>query len=176
MNPLRNALVLAAATAGIVTAAHSQAGRTVYTIEVTLPGTKSQGLRGTLYDDRDRPVAEGPEVGTPIGQFHWIECRRLWDSCGWWRVGPRAAMSGYPRQQRPVMRYRILREERRDGAHWRGELEGLPATAAVARRIETPMGGFRWTSGRAGRMHWRGWIPETWPDLPFAGTARRSGG
>lgn len=168
MNAGRTILLLAA-LAGIATAAHGQAGRTVYAIDVTAAGSKSQGLRGRLYDGQGRPIEAGAEVRTPIGQFRWIECRRLWDSCGRWRVGPLPAVSSYVRPDPNLLGYRILREERRDGTHWRGELTGLPAAAAARRRIETPMGVFRWTSGRLGRTHWRGWLPAEWPDLPFDG-------
>ena len=163
----RNAVLLALSVAGIVSAAGAQSGRTVYRIEVTAPGTKSQGLRGYLYDERGQSVEAGADVVTPVGQFRWVECRRLWDSCGRWRTGSPPPTSTYIRQGRPVLVYRILREERRDGSHWTGDLPGIPATARAHGRVETPMGVFRWTSGRAGRMFWRGWLPQDWPDLPF---------
>jgi hypothetical protein len=172
----RNTLLLAVAAIGIVSAANGQDGRTIYRIDVTAPGTKSQGLRGTLYDDQGRPVEAGPDVETPLGRFGWIECHRLWDSCGRWRIGSPTPMSSYVRQERPASGYRIIREERRDGVHWRGELVGMPATLRPVRRIETPMGIFRWTSGQMGRMHWRGWVPSEWPDLPFVRTDEGRGG
>ena len=170
----RKSLLLVVAAAGIVSAASAQPGRTLYRIDVTAPGTKSQGLRGTLFDDQGRPIAAGPDVQTAIGRFRWIACRQLWASCGRWRAETPPAVSSYVRQESSVLAYRILHEERRDGVHWTGELVGAPAAARAAGRIETPMGIFRWASGRAGRMYWRGWLPDNWPDLPFANTATRS--
>ena len=160
-------LLLVLAVAGIVSAASAQPGRTLYRIDVTAPGTKSQGLRGTLYDDQGRPIEAGPDVQTAIGQFRWIPCRQLWASCGRWRAETPPAVSSHLRQEVSVRAYRIVYEERGDGVHWTGELVGAPATAQDTGRIETPMGVFRWASGRAGRMHWRGWLPDNWPHLPF---------
>lgn len=150
-----------------VSSAAAQPARTSYEIEVSAPGTKSQGLRGSLYDREGRRIGEGPVERTPIGDFRWIPCRMLWESCGRWREGSTPVRSSYPRQNQSVLRYRITRETRRGRNWWRGELVGLSPAAARRGRVETAMGRFRWTSGRVGAAEWSGWVPEGWPDLPL---------
>lgn len=151
-----------------VSAAAAQPGLMVYEIEVSAPGTKSQGLRGTLYDERGRPVSEGPVVETGIGSFRWIPCRMLWETCGRWREGVDRPSSSYPREHRDVLRYRVFRQTRRGQTLWTGELVGLRAAAARRRPVGTSMGVFRWTTGRVGSARWQGWVPQDWPDLPLA--------
>lgn len=168
MDRMNRKLVLGLGLGAIVaTAAAAQPGRTVYEMEVSAPGTKSQGLRGTLYDERGRPVGEGPVVETRIGSFGWIPCRMLWETCGRWREGTDRPRSSYSREHREVLRYRVLRQTRRGQTLWTGELVGLGAAAARGRSVETSMGVFRWTTGRVGSARWQGWVPENWPDLPL---------
>lgn len=162
----RTLLIALAIGAITVTNAAAQAGRTIYQIDVSAPGTKSQGLRGTLYDEHGRRVEEGPAVQTPIGSFRWISCSMPWESCGRWRDGPAVPRSSYPQQNRSVLSYRITVEERGGRTFWSGELAGLGA-GGPGRRAETAMGAFRWTTGSAGAAHWRGWVPQGWPDLPL---------
>lgn len=150
-----------------VSSAAAQPARTSYEIEVTAPGTKSQGLRGNLYDREGRRIEEGAVAQTPIGSFRWIPCQMLWESCGRWRDGSTPPRSSYPRQNESVLRYRITQETRNGRSWWRGELPGLNSGAERRRQVETPMGRFRWTSGRLGTAEWRGWVPEGWPDLPL---------
>ncbi len=157
-----------------LSSAAAQPGRTVYEIEVSAAGTKSQGLRGILYDDRGQRVDDGPVVRTPIGSFRWIPCRMLWDSCGRWRDGSALPASSYPPENRSALRYRITYEERGGRTYWSGELPGLGADAARRRRVETPMGMFRWTTGRMGAAQWQGWVPQDWPDLPLVRTEQRT--
>jgi len=173
----RSSMMITIATllaAVALSAAEAQPGRAVYEIEVTAPLTKSQGLRGTLYDARGRAIEAGPAVETPIGTFRWIECRMPWETCGRWREGGNTPRSSYVREGRPPLSYRIVRDDRRDGSYWTGELAGIRRAPPAGQRLRTPMGEFRWTSGRLGRMHWRGWVPQEWPDLPFAEAAAAS--
>lgn len=161
-------LVTTFAVAAIaVSSAAAQPARTAYEIDVSAAGTKSQGLRGILYDERGRPVAEGPVAHTPIGSFRWLPCRMLWESCGRWREGAAPPRSSYPSENRSVLRYRITREARDGRTWWRGELVGLNRATGRTRPVETAMGRFRWTRGRAGAARWEGWVPQEWPDLPL---------
>ena len=166
-------LLLGLGLGAIAVSAAAQPGHTVYEIEVSAPGTKSQGLRGTLYDDGGRPVGEGAVVETGIGSFRWIPCRMLWETCGRWRNGVDRPRSTYPRDHRTVLQYRVVRETRRGRTFWTGELVGLGGAAARGRPVDTPMGVFRWTMGRVGSASWRGWVPEDWPDLPLADAGQR---
>jgi hypothetical protein len=156
-----------AVAAVTVSSAAAQPARTAYEIDVAAAGTKSQGLRGILYDGQGRRVDEGPAVQTPIGSFQWIPCRMLWESCGRWREGATPPRSSYPQQNRSVLRYRITYETRGRLTYWSGELVGLGAGTIRTRPVPTAMGLFRWTSGRLGAARWRGWVPEGWPDLPL---------
>lgn len=159
----------AAAAASVVSAAHAQNERLVYKIEVSAAGSKSQGLRGMLYDANGREMTSGAPVSTPIGQFRWIECRRLWDSCGWWRVGPEAAASAHSVPNANILSYRIYRRDLRAGPSWRGELMARRPVTPPPRAVATAMGAFRWTSGRVGGARWNGWVPAGWPDIPLSG-------
>ena len=152
--------------------AAAQPGRTVYEIGVFGAGSKSQGLRATLYDERGRPIGQGPVVDTPIGSFRWIPCRLLWESCGRWRVGEAPAGSSYPRENQAVQHYRVSLAERGGRSYWTGELPGLDSAAAPGSRVATPMGTFRWTSGQLGSARWQGWVPQGWPDLPLVAPVR----
>ena len=171
VNQMNRKLITIFAVAAIaVSNAAAQPARTAYQIDVSAPGTKSQGLRGTLYDDQGRRVEEGPTVQTAIGSFRWIPCRMLWESCGRWLEGTAPAMSSYPRQNRSVLHYRITVEARGGVTLWSGQLIGLNAGTVRTRPVETAMGVFRWTSGRVGAAEWRGWVPQGWPDLPLVST------
>lgn len=152
-----------------ISAAQGQEDLLVYSIDVTAPGSKSQGVRGTLYDSGGREVTQLEPVDTPIGQFRWISCQRLWDSCGWWRVGPERAGSTHRTANPDLLSYRVYRRELPSGTSWRGELVGSGSVAVQRAEIVTPMGTFRWTTGRIGQAQWQGWVPASWPDLPFAG-------
>lgn len=156
-----------AVAAIVASSAAAQPGRTTFEIDVFGAGSKSQGLRGILYDDQGRRIAAGPVVETPIGSFAWIPCRMLWETCGRWRTGQTPPQSSYPQQNRSVQRYRVSVQERDGQAYWTGELVGLSAAASPGHPVETPMGEFRWTSGQLGTAHWQGWVPEGWPDLPL---------
>lgn len=176
MNQVNRTLTTIFAVAAIAaSSAAAQTARTVYEVDVSAAGTKSQGLRGTLYDDQGRRVDEGPTVQTAVGSFRWIPCRMLWESCGRWREGAAPPMSSYPRQNRSILRYRITVEARRGGTFWSGQLVGLNPGNARTRPVETAMGVFRWTSGRVGAAEWRGWVPQGWPDLPLVSTGQPSG-
>ncbi|WP_395612855.1 hypothetical protein [Allosphingosinicella sp.] len=160
VNQMNRKLITIFAVAAIaVSNAAAQPARTAYQIDVSAPGTKSQGLRGTLYDDQGRRVDEGPTVQTAVGSFRWIPCRMLWESCGRWREGAAPPMSSYPRQNRSVLHYRITVEARGGVTLWSGQLIGLNAGTVRTRPVETAMGVFRWTSGRVGAAEWRGWVP-----------------
>jgi hypothetical protein len=177
-----------------VSSATAQPHETIYEIYVSGAG-KSSGLRGVLHDGRQLAL-EGGDIQTPIGTFSWVPCLAYarWRPCGRWRAdtNPLRHMRGL--QNPSLLCYRITRTERGGVMDWRGELgemapgldRDLPWRSNVCVRpiaptqlspqpMETPMGVFRWTSGRLGTAEWRGWVPEGWPDLPLTETGQRTG-
>jgi len=140
-----------------------------YQLVVTQPGTKSQGWRGTLFDEAGvaMEVAPGERVATPLGSFVSIECVRLWDACGmiredmaaWMQTGP-----AYNAMDGAAWVYSVWRDTALDGAvSWRGELarDGA-AVAPESAPAETPMGPFVIAAGPVGGLAWTGWVHESW--------------
>lgn len=142
--------------------------RLLYEIQVTAPGTRSQGWRGVLYESDGSPVLlrAGQSIDTPAGRFVGVECRRPWDACGAVHVDMLRWMRDH--EHNIIMdgghwSYRLYARgyygDRLSGELWRNgrALEGRDAI------VRTPMGPFRWIDGRrivtVGR---HGWFHESW--------------
>ncbi|MDP2064155.1 MAG: hypothetical protein Q8Q63_10875 [Phaeovulum sp.] len=145
-------------------------GRLIYQLEVTQPGTRSQGWLGTLYDDAGRAIATAPGtiVETRVGAFENLPCTHLWSQCGFLRVGmlPVTAMSGFAaltENQAWVYRLYIHGEgSRSEGLTGVLLQEGLRIFADVGRRVETPLGVFLAVDNGGKLWGNAGWFPETW--------------
>lgn len=147
----------------------------VYQLTVTNPGTRSQGVRGTLYDadgkplaGGDEPFADGPAPGpvdTRVGHFEWVRCANLWSVCGYQRLQPGETKSGIDNQ--PAIagptEWRIVRVPGANAPAYRGELiyQGKVVDPAGG-RVETPMGPMVRIEGAFLGLDWRGWIPAAW--------------
>ena len=74
-------------------------GRLVYQLQVTQPGTRSQGWFGTLYDEAGAAVTAEPgaTVKMPFGTFENLPCTYLWSQCELTPAGmlPVAPMTGF---------------------------------------------------------------------------------
>ena len=57
----------------------------LYEMVVTAPGSRSQGVRGQLLDDKGQPQPDRSALQpfqTPIGAFERVGCTHLWSVCG----------------------------------------------------------------------------------------------
>lgn len=141
-----------------------------YELHVTLPGTRSQGVRGILMDAAGKPVDFGRTIDpieTPIGRFEAVGCTYLWSVCGFLRYDGYSpdhhGITNAPARTGPTL-YRVLRPASAAAPAWRGELldaAGQPP-AKAERRIETPMGVFVRFDGCFNAQRWSGWIPLLW--------------
>ena len=148
------------------------AGQVFYEMVVTAPGSRSQGVRGQLFDDQGRPQSHVPTmepVQTPIGPFDRIGCTHLWSVCGDLRKADGFAAVGPasdPMIDGPTL-FRVTRIQTAEGARYRGDLLDCGQVVPLAERIETPMGVFVEYAGKLSGQDWSGWIPADWlPEKP----------
>ncbi len=146
----------------------AQAGeRLFYQIEVTNPGTKSQGWTGTLYDQNGSAmeVPAGQTVSTGAGSFESVNCQLLFIPCGMIHTRMVAWMKTHNgnvlMDSNWTYRLYVIAEGSRSEG-WRGELlndgqsvQPPPETAS------TPMGPFQW-SDSAQMWGDHGWFPVSW--------------
>ena len=149
-----------------------QGERTVYELRVTGYGSRSQGVRGVLFDAAGQEIAEdgaGQSVDTPVGRFRYVECRHLWSVCGYFREA--ATVPAYPGPPVDPQKHEVV--------VWRLTVTGMPAPnrwqaylfddrmVAVGApeggiALETPLGMFRTQSVSFGAVGGAGPLPEEW--------------
>ena len=142
------------ASLGYVQPAPAGDGRLVYQIEVTNPGTKSQGWRGTLYDQSGTPmeIAASATVETGAGTFVSVACTPLpWYPCGMIHAHMVAWMkqhNGNVPMDGEDWAYRLyVTAEGTRSEGWRGELlhgGGTVPAQADGKPMQTPLGPFLW--------------------------------
>lgn len=145
-------------------------GRMIYQLEVTQPGTRSQGWLGTLYDENGAAIAADPGaiVETAAGPFENLPCTYLWSQCGFIRVGmlPVAApssLAALTEDQAWVYRLYIHGEgSRSEGRTGVLEQGGTVVFPGGMRRVETPLGVFIAVDNGGQLWGDAGWFPETW--------------
>lgn len=158
-----------AALAPLALRAQEVDGRLVYQLEVTQPGSRSQGWLGTLYAENGGAIeaAPGAVVETPLGAFENHPCPHMWSQCGFLRVGmlPVTLPGGFEAltaDQSWVYRVYIhgegSRSEGTTGVLLQG---GVRVHPGGTRRMETPLGVFIAVDND---QLWgdAGWFPETW--------------
>ena len=165
--PIVAALVIALCTP--VQAEADPAGRLVYDIVVSAPGTRSQGWTATLYDSAGKPIETeaGKTVTTPLGEFVRVPCVNPWDACGMIRTDMAEWMKTH--QANVVMDsqswlYRVyLDAEGSDGEVWTSTLlhDGAEIPPGI-NPIDTPMGPFRTGGPTATGWAKAGWFPVSW--------------
>jgi hypothetical protein len=137
------------------------AGRLLYEIELTAPGTRSQGWRGALYDPKGVRVdiAVGASIDANVGRFRRVDCVHLWDVCGMIHEGDNAnvILGAEPWTYRLYVSAECTRSE-----GWWGELARAGENLAPqSETIVTPMGPFvARHSPHAFGQH--GWFPVSW--------------
>ncbi len=143
-----------------------------YEMVVTAPGSRSQGVRGQLFDAKGQPQSDVPTlepVRTPIGAFDRIGCTHLWSVCGHLRRVEGFSPGGPtndPTVDGPTL-FRVSRVETTAGPRFRGELLDDGRAVPLVDRIETPMGPFVTFEGKFMGQDWGGWIPADWlPEKP----------
>ena len=165
------ALLLAGA-AGAQEPQPAQSERTVYELRVTGYGSRSQGVRGVLFDNAGQEIAEdgaGQSIDTPVGRFRYVECLHLWSVCGYFREA--AAVAAYPGppidpDKHEVMIWRLTVSGTPAPNRWHAYLfddrmvavDGPVGSAALA----TPVGHFRTHSAPLGTIDGSGPLPEGW--------------
>ena len=125
-------------------------GRLVYSIEVTNPGTRSQGWVGTLYDLDGAPmnVPPGDTVMVGFDTYVSVECTMPWVPCGMMRSDMVDWLKTHTTNTdmgSGVWRYDLyVSAEGSRSEGWTGELhlDGDPVAFDDDTSIETPMGRF----------------------------------
>jgi len=146
--------------------------RVLYELVVERPGSRSQGVRGILYDGEGRELEpKGPDdvVHTRIGDFRYLGCAYLWSTCGYLRDA--GGFAGFGSENDPtlsgVTRYRVTTVGSMDDIMFRGELlNGQALVVTDKASLETPLGVFRQTSGSFAGFRWSGWLPDAWIESP----------
>lgn len=184
---MRRALVLTAMLAVASGCAGAEAGPVsspirpaadavpVYQLTVTNPGTRSQGVRGTLYAADGTAIAAGGDpfsdapmpqpADTPVGHFEWVRCANLWSVCGYQRMQPGETRSGIDNQVTigGVTDFRIVRVPGANAPAYRGELlDSGKLVTPKGDRAETPLGPMVRHEGLFMGMQWHGWLPAAW--------------
>ena len=140
--------------------------RLLYQIEVSSPGTRSQGWRGVLYDRNGMPIALAPgaRVDTPAGRFVGVACPHAWSTCGAIEERMLAWMERHEHNinMRQRWTYRI-HARGYYGDRLEGELLRDGVRVEAGREVMTPMGPYRWRDGsRAPSAQRRGWWHVAW--------------
>lgn len=182
----RSLATLAVLATATVACAHAPAAdapmaeRTLYELRVTNPGSRSQGVRGVLFDVAGQEVAEdgaGQSVETPVGRFHYVACRNLWSVCGYFRDGSQVAAYPGPTldtSRSSVMMWRITLSRGVAETRWAARLfdernvevtAPLHADSQAGDAIDTPLGLFRSWRGRLAATQGQGPVPTGWPEI-----------
>lgn len=151
-----------------------------YEMQVTAPGTRSQGIRGRLFDADGQSVVtnasgdivreESLPAGTGgaslmlgAGIFLHRARQHAWDISGMIPETMLAAPHLNDPSLHSATRFRLLvRGMCASHESWRGELldsHGTPIGPSTS-SMDTPMGRFTFRSG----PQEAGWFPETWPE------------
>lgn len=146
--------------------------RVLYELVVERPGSRSQGVRGILYDDAGRErEPKGPDevIHTMIGDFRYVGCAYLWSTCGYLRDG--GGFAGLGGENDPtvsgVTRYRVITVSSMDDIAFRGDLlNGEERIVTDRASLETPLGVFRQADGSFAGYRWSGWLPDAWVEPP----------
>jgi hypothetical protein len=163
------ALLLAAGVSAAMSCPPAEAARErlFYETVESMPGGKSQGWRGTLYDKEGlaMTIEPGLTAKTPAGTFVSIACAMPWTPCG---MIPAVMLRGtdLDRAENFIMDekwsyrlYVVSSGSKSEGV--RGELvrdEDI-VKPEPNREIKTPMGVFVWADGpNPSGMH--GWVPQ----------------
>lgn len=139
----------------------------LYEMVVTAPGSRSQGVRGQLFDDKGQPQPDRSALQpfqTPIGALERVGCTHLWSVCGDLRQTDGFAPDGPandPTIAGPTL-FRVSRIETAQAPTYRGELFAGTRPVPLADRVETPMGPFVRLEGKFAGQVWTGWIPQYW--------------
>lgn len=162
--------------------------RLYYELEVSLAGTRSQGVRGRLFEPSGRSVSvdtEGAVIAehdgsggvllTNTGGFTQRPRVHLWDVSGMINEAmlPPQRMNN-PAVEGPTLFRLFVSAECSRSEGWRGELlsarDGAPIPPGNDESIDTPMGRF---VHRSSPHPWgqHGWFPESWP-APEPGPGR----
>ena len=140
-------------------------GRLVYAMEVTNPGTRSQGWIGTLYgfDGGEIMVPPGETVSVGFETYVSVACTVPWEPCGMIH----AAMHDWMQTHNANVivdnlpwrfELRVTAEGSRSEGWWGALLHEGTAVGDVDSPVETPMGPFVLLEGA---MMWgsHGWFP-----------------
>ncbi len=162
--------------------------RLYYELEVSLAGTRSQGVRGRLFERSGRSVsvnaagavvaehdAGGGVLLTNTGAFTQRPRVHLWDVSGMINASmlPPQRINN-PSVQGPTLFRLFVSAECSRSEGWRGELVsvrgGVQIPPVDEEPIDTPMGRFVY---RSSPHPWgqHGWFPEAWP-APAPGPGR----
>lgn len=167
----RRAIAMTLAIVGMVASnglhpGTAEAGRLVYKIEVTNPGTKSQGWYGTLYDAKSLAIVAKPgeSIEIAVGRFVSVECVVPWQPCGMIHMAtiPVLNESNVILDGIPIEYNLYVTAEGTKSEGWQGTLrrDGV-AIEPQADRVLSPMGYFiRADSPNIWGRH--GWFPESW--------------
>lgn len=142
--------------------------RVLYELVVERPGSRSQGVRGVLYDEAGRErEPKGPDevIHTGFGDFRYVGCAYLWSTCGYLRDGGGFAGPGAGNDPTlsGVTRYRVTILSSAEDIAFRGDLlNGEAMIVAEQASLETPLGVFTQTDGVFAGLRWSGWLPEAW--------------
>jgi hypothetical protein len=144
--------------------------RLAYQIDVTDPGSRSQGWHGTLYDKNGQAVqvAPGKTVHTNIGDFVSVAKADPWVPYGMIHVDQVAWMktnNGNVIIDNQPWSYRLfVAQEGTKSEGWRGELlhgHGIIGQPSDAKPLATPMGPYQWLSGKEPWQP-KGWFHVSW--------------
>jgi hypothetical protein len=162
--------------------------RLFYELEVTLPGSRSQGVRGRLYDRQGQSIvvsadgaiipngetpsaaqtapSSGGSIRTDAGTFVTKPLVNLWDVSGMINEAmlPAQGMND-PSVRGPILFRLYVHAECSRSEGWRGELLTARGGASIpqqAQPIQTPMGRFVYRTS-PNLFGQNGWFPETWP-------------
>jgi hypothetical protein len=181
MNLALHVAALAAFAASCASLPASGSGeRLFYEMQVTAPGTRSQGIRGRLFDDEGHSIvtnaygevvpentfpaaSAGAELVSSPGVFLHRAQLHLWDVSG---MIPQVMLAtphlNDPAVQGPTSFRLFVRGVCTPQEVWRGELLDSHG-AAIGQSdapLDTPMSRFRYRSG----PQQAGWFPESWPE------------
>lgn len=145
------ALVAGCASLGAAPPAPEASARVLYQIDVSAPGTRSQGWRGVLYGEDGAPIALAPgaRIETTAGAFVGVACPYAWSTCGAVETRMHAWMQSHDHNINMRERWTYRLQARGDALY--GELlrDGVALTSGD--EVLTPMGLYRRTA--AGWRH-----------------------
>jgi hypothetical protein len=146
------------------------AERLVYEIEVTAPGTRSQGWHGTLYGKDGQPINAKPGeiIKASVGDFQHIAQSTPQTPYGFIHTGMLTWMETHEANiimGSDACLYQLyVTAEGSKSEGWRGKLlsGGSLVQPGADKRVQTPMGPFLWVEN----THLWGphcWFHDSWP-------------